>query len=158
MSSLPMSFQMFHLFRTLARRWKRRLRTKNLRAADWILTASRVRSLENLLSVKLQPFWYHFELREKHRGRMRKDGWNILNKSESKGVQSCWFTLLLIAVNQFLAKLITRWNFWQRSRWPRQMRWMVVAALINRTEQVRMKVQWTKRCEDVKNPCTVELM
>ena len=35
----------FMLFRTLARRWKRRLRTKNLRAADWILTASRVRSL-----------------------------------------------------------------------------------------------------------------
>ena len=64
----------FHVFRTLARRWKRRLRTKNLRAADWILTASRVRSLgEFTSSVKLQPFWYHFKLREKHRGMMRKD-------------------------------------------------------------------------------------
>ena len=39
----------------------------------------------------------------------------------------CWFP-----INQFLTKFITRWNFWQRSRWPRQMRWMVVAALINR--------------------------
>ena len=60
-SSMPMSFNIcFHVFRTLARRWKRRLRTKNLRAADWILTASRVRSLGGLLSVKLQPFWYQF--------------------------------------------------------------------------------------------------
>ena len=164
MSSMTMSFSMsfsicFHVFRTLARRWKRRLRTKNLRAADWILTASRVRSLGGLLSVKLQPFGYRFKLREKHRGRMRKDeeGWGRMLETKwmvetsmpqnaitwclilYKSQQRC-SVRLKHSVNDFLAKLVTRWNFWQRSRWPRQMRWMVVAALINRTEQVRMKV------------------
>lgn len=67
--------------------------------------------------------------------------WQIFSHVES--------LFLLMSYNQFLTKLITRWNIWLRSRYPRQMRWMVVAAWINRTEQVRMKIQWPKRCEDV---------
>ena len=158
-----MSFNIcFHVFRTLARRWKRRLRTKNLRAADWILTSSRVRSLgEFTSSVKLQPFGYRFKLREKHRGRMRKDvgdqmdGWKMpshdvwscitlskrcsvmLNHSSSDCCQSvlgqAYHSLKLLATKSVAT--------------PNALDGR--GCLDEPRCQVRMKVQWTKRCQHV---------
>ena len=144
----------WRVFPTLARRWKRRLRTKNLRAADWILTASRVRSLGNFHPAsscsRLMADLNSLKV-NKHRERRRRmletnewlkhRGWKIYaqNAMVFSHFESLffWFLSIISWLSSWLAE--TSGN--EVGGHAKCVGWSW------RPARSGMKVQWTKRCQ-----------